>query len=165
MKTTALSLFGLLVVLVALALSRGRETFVQGVRLSLDQILHFLPVLVVALFVAGFAEALIPKDLVTTWLSDAAGWRGMVLAWVAGMLTPGGGIIGLPMVAAMYRAGVGLSVLITYATAFFTLPLLRMPIEVGFYGWRITALRWAVSLAFPFIAGGLTRLLLTVMRL
>lgn len=160
MKGTAISLLLVLVGLIALALRQGRETFLLSIRTSVDQIAHFLPVLIVALFVAGFTEALLPKDLVETWLSDASGWRGLVLAWLAGILTPGGGLIGLPLVAALYRAGVGVSVLMTYATSFFTLALLRLPLEVGFYGWRVTALRWTVSLVLPFIAGGLTRVLL-----
>jgi uncharacterized membrane protein YraQ (UPF0718 family) len=164
MKGTAISLLLVLVGLIALALRQGRETFLLGVRTSVDQIVHFLPVLIVALFVAGFAETLLPKDLVETWLSDTSGWRGLVIAWLAGILTPGGGLIGLPLVAALYRAGVGVSVLMTYATSFFTLALLRLPLEVGFYGWRVTGLRWAVSLVLPFVAGTLTRLVLVFFK-
>ena len=141
MKGTAISLLLVLIGLVALALKQGREIFFLGVRTSVDQLIHFLPVLVVALFVAGFSEALLPKDLVESWLSDASGWRGLVIAWLAGILTPGGGLIGLPLVAVFYRAGVGLSVLMPYAPSFFTLALLRLPLAVGCYGGRGPGLR------------------------
>ena len=160
MRATAVALFATLAVLMGVALWQGTETFVLGWRTSLQQLVRFLPVLVVAMLVAGFTEAVLPQDLVNRWLSDAAGWRGIGLAWLAGILTPGGSVIGLPIVAALYKGGVGVAVLMTYATSFALLSILRVPLEVGFYGWRLTAVRVLVSLPLPIIAGGLTRLLL-----
>jgi hypothetical protein len=144
MKATALAMLGVLLALMAAALWRGGETFWTGLTTSGRQLVGFLPVLVIAMLLAGFTEALLPKRAVETWLSDAAGWRGIALAWLAGVLTPGGSIVGLPLIAGLHRAGVGVAV------------LLRLPLETGFYGWRLTALRFCVSLVLPFIAGGLT---------
>jgi len=164
MKGTVVALILTLAVLMILALWRGTGTFVLGWRTSLQQLLHFLPVLVVAMLIAGFTEVLLPTNVVESWLSDSSGWRGIALAWLAGILTPGGSIIGLPLVAALYKAGVGISVLMTYATSFATLSILRVPIEVGFYGWRLTGLRLLVSLVLPIIAGMLTQLLLPLLE-
>ena len=111
---------------------------------------------------AGFAETLLPQRLVHDLLSDSSGFKGLAVAWFAGIITPGGSIVGLPIIAGLYRVGVGTAVLMTYATSLATLSILRLPLEAGFYGWRLTALRVGVSLGLPFIAGGLTML---VMRL
>lgn len=164
MRGTAIALLLTLCGLAALALGRGRETFLLGVRTSVEQLVHFLPVLVAAIFISGFTEVLLPRDLVERWLSDAAGLRGISLAWLAGILTPGGSIIGLPLVAALYKAGVGISVLMTYATSFSLLSILRVPIEVSFYGWSLTGIRLLVSLILPFVAGMLTQLLLPFLK-
>lgn len=164
MRTTALALFALLALLMVLALLQGSSTFSQAWRASLQQLVRFLPILVIAMLVAGFTETLLPEGLVEEWLSDSAGWRGIALAWLAGIITPGGSIIGLPLIAALYQAGVGLAVLMTYATSFATLSLLRVPLEVGFYGWRITGIRVLVSLVLPFVAGGLTLLLVPLLE-
>lgn len=159
MRVSALALLGVLGVLLLLAALQGPATVALGWRTSLQQLLRFLPILVIAMLVAGFTETLLPERLVETWLSDSAGWRGIAIAWLAGILTPGGSLIGLPLIAVLYKAGVGLAVLMTYATSFATLSLLRIPLEVGFYGWRITGIRVLVTLVLPFIAGGLTLLL------
>ena len=164
MKPTAIGLIVMLVLLMGLALWQGQETFKNGWEISLHQLGSFFPIIIIALLIAGFTEALLPKNMVENWLSDASGWRGITIAWLAGILTPGGSIIGLPLVASLYKAGVGISVLITYATSFATLSILRLPLEVGFYGWRLTLLRVSVSLVLPFIAGGLTLLLLPFFR-
>ena len=116
------------------------------------------------MLVAGFAETLMPQDFIERWLSDSSGWRGLGIAWLAGILTPGGSIIGMPLIAVLYKAGVGISVLMTYATSMVLLSVMRIPIEVGFYGWRLTGLRIAVSLILPFIAGILTQLMLPLVE-
>ena len=164
MKTTAIALFLTLAALMSLALWQGTETFILGWRTSLQQLLRFLPILVIAMLIAGFTETLLPQNLVERWLSDSSGWRGIGLAWLAGVLTPGGSIIGLPIIATLYQAGVGVSVLMTYATSFATLSILRVPLEVGFYGWRLTGVRVVVSLILPIIAGALTQLMLPLIE-
>jgi len=160
MRETVVAFLVTLLVLMGLTLRRGPATFVLGLKTSGRELLHFLPALVLAMLITGFVEVLLPKGWVERWLSDAAGWRGLVVAWLAGVLTPGGSMVGLPLIAVLYRAGMGLSVLITYATSFATLSLLKVPLEVSFYGWRLTTLRLLVSLGLPFIAGGLTQLVL-----
>ncbi|HSH00988.1 MAG TPA: permease [Anaerolineae bacterium] len=164
MRSTALFMLLTLGLLMALALWHGSDTFHTGLTTSLHQLLRFLPILVIAMLIAGFTETLLPSDLVQTWLSDASGWRGITIAWLAGILTPGGSIIGLPIIAALHQAGVGLSVLMTYATSFALLSILRLPLEISFYGWRITTIRVLLSLGLPFIVGALTQLLLPLLK-
>jgi len=124
MKETAIGFFIILIVLVVLALRKGTEAFVLGWSASLQQLVRFLSVLVLAVLVTGFTEVLLPKGLVENWLSESSGLRGIGLAWLAGILTPGGSLVGLPMIAVLFEAGVGISVLVTYATSFATLSLL-----------------------------------------
>ena len=85
MRGTLLALIMVLIALATAALWQGTDTFAAGVRSAMNQLLRFLPVLVVAMLMAGFAEVLLPKQLVQTWLSDNAGWRGIGLAWLAGI--------------------------------------------------------------------------------
>lgn len=147
------------------ALNQGLPTFMLGWHSSLQQFLRLIPILGIAMLIAGFTETLLPTQLIEHWLSDSSGWRGISLAWLAGIVTPAGSIIGLPLIAALYKKGVGISVLMTYATSFATLSLLRLPLEVGFYGWRLTGVRVAVSFILPIIAGGLTQLILPLLSI
>ena len=151
MKTTVMALFAVLAILIVLALLQGQATFNQAWRASLGQLLKFLPILVIAILVAGFTETLIPEGVIKTWLSDASGWRGLALGWFAGVITPGGSIIGLPLIAALYKSGVGLSVLMTYSTSLATLSLLRIPLEGRTVGsWRRELKKDSVTLALHF---------------
>lgn len=157
MKWSIISMLVLVAGLIGFAGYKGGGLVEQGFRTAGSTSLKFVPILLVAFVIMGFVDALLPQEVVEKWLSDAAGWRGIGVAWLAGVLTPAGSIIGLPLAAALLKAGVGAGVLVTYLTSMATLSLIRIPLEIGFYGWRLMALRVAVSLVLPFVAGGLAR--------
>lgn len=159
MRASLLLLLALALGLGAWALLRGGGTFQAGLRQGGLQLLRILPILLLAFLIAGYLEVLLPEGFVESWLSDGSGWRGILVAWVAGILTPGGSIIGMPLAAGLYSSGVGIGVLVTYLTSLALLSVLRLPIEVGFLGPRLTALRFAACLLLPPLAGLLARAL------
>ena len=157
MRETFIALLLILIALAGAALWKGTDVFMLGLRTSSSQLLRFLPILVIAMLLAGFTEVLLPADVVERWLSDAAGWRGIIVAWLAGILTPGGSIMGMPLIAALFNAGVGVGVLVTYMTSLALMSVLRLPLEAGFYGWRLALLRVVVSVLLPPLAGVLAQ--------
>jgi uncharacterized membrane protein YraQ (UPF0718 family) len=165
MKFTIVFLSMLLIGLIIYTWILGPQTFSQAWSNSASQLLRFAPVLVIAVLLAGFTETIIPKDFVQNWLSDASGWRGIVLAWLAGIFTPIAGVLAMPLVAVLYKAGAGLAVVMTYLTSLATLSLMKVPIEIGFYGWKLTILRFGVSLILPLIAGALTQFIIQLTQI
>jgi uncharacterized membrane protein YraQ (UPF0718 family) len=150
-RAALLVLAGMLLIAAGLAVSRG--VFLQGLRAAGLGFVRLVPMLVVAFLLTGFTEALLPAGFVERWLSGAAGARGILVAWVAGALTPAGGLVGMPLAAGLMQAGAGVGVLVTYLTSMAVLPVLRLPMEVGFYGVRLALLRVAASLLLPPVAG------------
>lgn len=155
MKVAMISMAAMLAVLVAIVAWRGQLG--EAARASGSQLGQFGPMLVLALLLVGCSEVLLSRELVERWLSDAAGLRGIAIAWVAGIITPGGGPIGLPIVAGLHRVGVAPAVLVTYLVSISTLSLIRIPMEVGLIGGRLAMLRVAACLLLPPLAGLLTR--------
>ena len=178
MVAVMLSLAGALVILAAV---KGGPALVQeGLRASGRGALQLVPLLAVVLLLAGFVEVLLPRATVAAWLSDAAGVRGLLIAWIAGALTPGGGPVGLPLAAALQRSGAGAGVLVrllqfrtlrgfrtsreglgqaslplahAYVTSMSLLSFVRVPLEIGIYGARLTGLRVLSNLLLPLVAG------------
>lgn len=165
MRLTAIVFMILLLGTIFYAWLQGPEMFSAAWKNSASQLLKFAPVIAMAVILAAFAETLLPEDFVKNWLSDESGFKGIILAWGAGIITPGGGIVGMPLVASLYKSGASLPVLMTYLTSLATLSFIKIPMEASFYGWRITFMRVGISLALPLIAGGLTHLYLMMMQL
>ena len=154
MKAAVVVMVAAVVVLGALCLQRGGiALFADGLRAGGRGALKLVPLLVVVFLLAGFAEVLLPRDTVSRWLSDSSGMRGIGVAWVLGVLTPGGGPIGLPLAAALMRAGAGMGVLVTYVTSMSLLSFVRVPLEIGIYGTRLTTFRVASCVLLPPLAG------------
>ena len=153
MKWSLISLLTCLAILVGIALWKGDGAMETALKTSGAQSLKFLPVLLVAFLIMGFADTLLPKEFVQKWLSDSAGWRGIGIGWLAGALTPAGSLVGLPLAASLMKAGVGIGVLVTYLTSLALLSIIRFPIEVGFIGVKLALVRIAASFFLPPIAG------------
>lgn len=164
MKKAILAMLVVLGALAIVALRAGPGVFTLGVRSGLSQLLKLLPVLLIAMLLAGFVEVLLPKQTVETWLSDASGWRGIGIAWLAGILTPGGGIVGLPLVASLVKAGVGAGVLVTYLTSMALLSFLRVPMETAIIGEKMVLIRLGANFLLPPLAGFMTQALVSLLR-
>ncbi len=153
----AVAVLGALVLLAA-AVAAHQGVFLAGLKLGGTDFVSLLPLLLLCFVLAGLVQVVLPATTVTAWLSDEAGWRGIVVAWVAGALTPGGGPIGLSLAAGLARSGAGVGVLVTYLTSLSLLSFVRVPMEVGMVGGRLAVLRWVVSVLLPPVAGLLAQL-------
>ena len=68
----------------------------------------------------------LPRELMTRWLGDESGFRGLVIAAIAGSLTPGGPFVQFPIVAALLKSGAGIAPLMTYISAWSLLGINRL---------------------------------------
>jgi uncharacterized membrane protein YraQ (UPF0718 family) len=136
----------------------GRETFLRGFAGDLSLMQYLLPRIVLAMFVAGLVEALLPKDKVAYWVGSESGIRGILIATVAGALTPGGPMTSFPFVVALYMAGADRGALVAYLTAWSLLGFQRVMVwELPLLGVDFALLRLLANLPLPIIAGLLAR--------
>lgn len=154
----------LLMIAVALALLGGvylktPELAGAAVSSGVGLMLDVLPRMVAAFLIAGIIQAVVPEALIARWMGAESGWKGLVIAMGLGAVTPGGPMMQFPIVASLYKTGVGVGPLMSYLTAWSVLGIHRAIVwEVPFLGPRIVAVRLLVSLAFPLFAGWLTAL-------
>lgn len=162
MNAAVAVLAALVLVLGGLAVRQG--VLLAGLRSGGADLVTLLPLLVLCFVLAGLVQVLLPADTVAAWLSDDAGWRGIVVAWIAGAATPGGGPIGLSLAAGLGRSGAGIGVIVTYLTSLSLLSFVRVPMEVGICGGRVAFVRYAVCVVLPPIAGFAAQVLARVAR-
>lgn len=144
-----------LAALAGLAWSRGGAELVgQGFASGASLLLRYALILIVSFLAAGFAEILIPHAWIRDTLGADAGLRGILIASGAGLVTPAGPFISMPIAAVMIRAGAGVGPVVAFLTAWSLLALHRLLAwEVPILGWRLALLRYGVSLVLPVVAG------------
>ncbi|MDH5705376.1 MAG: permease [Candidatus Aminicenantes bacterium] len=145
------------VILVIIGYSKGEGQHITGLKSALKMTMDILPLLVFAFIVAGMIKVLLPQELMSRWVGEESGFRGILIGTVAGGLMPGGPYVSLPLAAGLLRAGAGLGTMVAFLTAWSLWAVSRMPMELGIMGWRFTLVRLACTFFFPPIAGFLAQ--------
>lgn len=133
---------------------KGKTVFLKGLHTSFEMLLNVSPRLVAAFFLAGFAQILSPKNMITKWLGQQSGLKGIIIATLGGIITPGGPMISFPLISALYKLGADAGPIVAYLTSWAILGTQRIIVwEIPFMGIRFALLRFVVSLSLPVIAG------------
>jgi len=144
---------GLAAALLLVGYFRGQGEHVAGSRTALQLSVQVLPLLIFAFLTAGMIQALVPKELISSWIGAGSGLRGILLGTVAGGFAPGGPYISLPIAAGLLRSGAGVGTMVAFLTGWSLWSVARLPMDVGILGWKLAGIRLACTFFFPPIAG------------
>lgn len=143
-------------IVLALALMvflRRRPLFSETLRFGLRDFVALLPRIGIGMIGSGFIAEILPSRLIPTWLGADAGFTGLMIATIAGTLTPGGPVVGFAIATAALKSGAGTPQVIAYVTAWALFAIQRVIIfEIPMMPPRVVWLRVAVSLPLPFLA-------------
>jgi uncharacterized membrane protein YraQ (UPF0718 family) len=158
MHASDLVIYALAVILTLLAYLHDPGAPLVGLKAGARLFLDILPRLVAALVITGMLQVLIAPEWIERWLGRSSGSRGILIGFVAGILTPGGPMVSFPMVAVFYQSGASLSALVTYITSWSLFGFQRiLAWELPFMGSRFVLARVLPTLVLPILAGYLVR--------
>src|SRR2546430_16867843 len=112
------------IVLVVLALALAGVAYAKdpglpllGAKNGFSMLKFILPRLVPALMLAGLMQALIPEQVVTRHFGREGRLRAILIATLAGVLTPGGPMVSVPLMVALAKSGAALPTRAAYMTS------------------------------------------------
>ncbi|HXG39497.1 MAG TPA: permease [Candidatus Limnocylindrales bacterium] len=152
----AVVIVGSLVVLLTIvaAVQGGPGRAVEGYRTAASLALSVLPQVSLGFVLAGLIAVVVPSDLIGAWIGEESGLRGVIVATLAGMLTPGGPFLQFPLVASLARGGAGVGPIAAYLTAWSLLGLNRAIVwELPLLGGTFALARYTVSILAPILVG------------
>jgi len=130
-----------------------------GARNGISLLWFILPRLVPALILAGMLQVLIPQETVARYFGRQSGLAAIVMASLAGVMTPGGPMVSVPLLVVLSNSGMALGPLVAYMTAWSLFGVQRIIAwEAPLMGWHFVAVRAASSVVFPILAGWLVTL-------
>ena len=137
---------------------KGTDAFIGALSGDLDLFMVLLPRMAAAMLMAGLVQVLLSREFVARWVGGQSGIRGICIAGLAGILTPGGPMTSFPLVVAFHMSGADRGALVAYLTAWSLLGLQRMLVwEIPLMGTEFAFLRLLAGLALPIIAGLIAR--------
>ena len=146
------------IILLYIGYSKGQGQHIIGLKIALKITAQILPLLIFAFIMAGMIQTLLPRELISKWIGEESGLRGIFIGSLVGGITPGGPYVTLPIAAGFLRAGAGIGTMVAFVTAWSLWAVSRLPMEIGILGWKFTVVRLACTFLFPPIAGLLAQL-------
>ena len=125
-----------------------------------QSLLKILPLFAVALPMAAFLAELMPADAAVAWIGPDSGFKGVLVASVAGGFMPGGPFVTFPLVLAFAKAGAGVPQMTALITGWSIFAVHRIiSWEYPLLGWRFVVLRMVAALPLLIMAGLLAELI------
>jgi uncharacterized membrane protein YraQ (UPF0718 family) len=153
---STLVLAALAIVLAVVAYMKDPSLPLIGARNGFAMLGFILPRLVPALVLAGLMQVLVPPEIVSRYFGRESGMKAIVVASLAGVVTPGGPMVTVPFMVALVHSGAAMPPLVAYMTSWSLFGMQRIIAwEAPLMGWRFVIVRVLPSLAFPVLAGWL----------
>ncbi|MFC1478412.1 permease [Candidatus Margulisiibacteriota bacterium] len=159
MLFSTIMLGSIALIMVSIGYFNGQSQHVTGLKNAYLMIGQALPMVIFAFIIAGMAQVLVPKDIISRWIGPESGMHGILLGTLAGCLATGGPYIILPMTAGFLKAGAGTGTMVAFMTGWGLFSVSRVLMEVGIIGWRFTLIRVASSFIFAPLAGLIAHML------
>lgn len=136
----------------------GSEVFESAVARDRQLLANTLPRLAAAQVAAGLIWVMLPRDRFSRLLGNNSGHRGLAIATVAGIITPGGPASAYPFLAIIAAAGADRGVMVAYISSWALLAAQRAIVwDIPFMGIEFSSLRFLVCLPLPMLAGLIAR--------
>ncbi len=79
-----------------------------GAKNGLSMVWFILPRLVPALILAGMLQVIIPQETIARYFGQQSGINAILMASLAGVLTPGGPMVSVPLLVVLANSGMAL---------------------------------------------------------
>lgn len=137
---------------------KGTQEVGQAMHGDFEVFLFLMPRMLGGMLIAGLVQMVLPPEIVSRWVGEESGVRGIIIAAAVGALTPGGPMTSFPIVVAFYMSGADRGALVAYLTGWSLLGFQRLLVwELPLLGPHITAYRILAVFWLPVAAGMLAR--------
>ena len=115
--------------------------------------LKLLPVLLSMLALVSVVLFLIPNEILVKYMGEGSGVNGWITAALLGSVALIPGFIAYPLCGILIDNGVAYSVIAVFITTLMMTGFLTLPVEVKYFGWKVSVIRNLVSLAAALFIG------------
>ncbi len=145
---------------------KGPDAVWMALNEDFGLLVDLMPRVVIALTIAALIWVMMPRDRMSALVGTESGLLGLIVATLAGAVTPGGPSSAYALLAAVAVSGADRGALVAYITAWATMGLQRILIwDVPFMGAEFAMLRFIVCIPLPVIAGLIARRLPLTLRI
>ncbi len=152
MEKSFLTILITLVIVAVSALANRQKTW-QGVQKGVKMLLKLLPSFLTIIILVSIFLGIVPQETLIEYLGKESGVSGMAIAAVLGSIALIPGFISYPLGAMLLRNGASYSVIAVFITTLMMVGVLTLPLEIKYFGVKVSLLRNALSLIGALLIG------------
>jgi uncharacterized membrane protein YraQ (UPF0718 family) len=129
-----------------------RKTFL-GIKKGLKMFIGILPMFINVLILVSIFLFFVPPEVLVKWLGKNSGWFGIFISAVLGSISLIPGFIAYPLCSILIKNGVSYKIVAIFITTLMMVGILTLPIEVKYFGMKVSVLRNVLSFFGAIIIG------------
>lgn len=131
--------------IIGVSASANAQKTWQGLQKGAKMLLKLLPSFITIIILVSVFLGVVPQETIVRYLGKEAGLAGMAIAAILGSIALIPGFIAYPLGAMLLRSGVSYSVIAVFITTLMMVGVLTLPIEIKYFGVKVSLLRNALS--------------------
>ena len=124
---------------------------------------NILPELLIIMPLVGLLIAILNPELISRIIGSNSGWMGVILAVIVGSITLIPGFVAFPTAAMLLDGGAGYMQIGAFISALMMVGIITLPVEIKYFGKRITYTRNLFAFMFSFIVAGIIDWAVTIL--
>lgn len=144
-------LYGVTVLFLAFSFFKDKKKTKMSLKKAWKAFENILPQFLVVILLVGVLLAVINTEAISKIIGSGSGWLGVVLAALVGAVTLIPGFVAFPTAAMLLQGGAGYMQIGAFVSALMMVGVVTMPVEIKYFGKRLTILRNVLAFVFSFI--------------
>ena len=153
--------YGITVVFLIISFIKDKKKTKMSLKKAWKAFENILPEFLVVILLVGVMLAVLNTETISKIIGADSGWMGVAIAAVVGAITLIPGFVAFPMAALLLQGGAGFMQIGAFVSSLMMVGIVTMPVEIKYFGKKITIVRNAIAFIFSFIVAYIIGLVVT----
>lgn len=144
-------LYGIALLLLAISFFKDKKKTKMSLKKAWKSFENIMPQFLVVILLVGILLAVLNTEVISKLIGSSSGWLGVVLAALIGAVTLIPGFVAFPTAAMLLQSGAGYMQIGAFVSTLMMVGIVTMPVEMKYFGKRLTILRNVIAFFFSFI--------------
>lgn len=144
-------LYGITIILLIVSYYKDKKKTKMALKKAWKAFENILPEFLTVIMFVGLLLAVLNPQVISKIIGNNSGWFGVVIAALVGAITLIPGFVAFPTAAMLLQNGAGYMQIGAFVSTLMMVGVVTMPVEIKYFGKRLTILRNLFAFLFSFI--------------
>ena len=156
----SVGLYVLVFILLIISFIKDKKKTIIALKKAWKSFENILPQFLSIILIIGIMLAILDPQIISILIGQKSSYIGMIIAAIIGSVTLIPGFVKFPLAASLLKGGAGFMPIVVFISTSMMVGVVTMPVEIKYFGKKVTFLRNFSALFFSFIVAFLIGVIL-----